>query len=49
MFGIHDILGWIRMRIRIFGSVPLTYGSGRGPGWSKNIRILHIWIRIRIT
>ncbi len=25
---IHDILGWIRIRIR--GSMPLTYGSGSG-------------------
>jgi hypothetical protein len=33
---IHDILGWIRIRIRIRGSMPLTNGSGSG-SW---IRIL---------
>jgi hypothetical protein len=32
---IHDILGWIRIRIR--GSMPLTDGSGSGSG---------SWIRI---
>jgi hypothetical protein len=34
VLGIHDILGWIRIRIR--GSMPLTNGSGSG-SW---IRIL---------
>jgi hypothetical protein len=29
---IHDILGWIRIRIRILGSMPLTNGSGFGTG-----------------
>ncbi len=37
VFRIHDILVWIRMRIR--GSMPLTNGSGFGSGF---------WIRIRI-
>ncbi len=32
---IHDILVWIRIRIQIRGSMPLTNGSGSGP-----------WIRI---
>jgi hypothetical protein len=27
---IHDILGWIRIWIRIRGSMPLTNGSGPG-------------------
>ncbi len=30
VFRIHDILGWIRIRIR--GSMPLTNGSGCGSG-----------------
>jgi hypothetical protein len=34
---IHDILGWIRIRIRIRGSMPLTTGSG------SCIRILPFW------
>jgi hypothetical protein len=29
---IHDILGWIRIRIWIRGSMPLTNGSGSGCG-----------------
>ncbi len=29
---IHDILVWIRIRIWIRGSMPLTYGSGFGSG-----------------
>ncbi len=29
---IHDILGWIRIRIWISGSMPLTNGSGCGSG-----------------
>ncbi len=37
MFRIHDILGWIR--IRILGSMLLTNGSGFGSG---------SWIRIRL-
>ncbi len=36
---IHDMLGWIR--IRILGSMPLTNGSGSGFGSGS-------WIRIRI-
>jgi hypothetical protein len=28
VFRIHDILGWIRIRIRILGSMLLTSGSG---------------------
>ncbi len=33
---IHDILGWIR--IRILGSMPLTYGSGFGSGsWLRTL------------
>jgi hypothetical protein len=28
---IHDILGWIRIRIWIRGSMPLTNGSGSDP------------------
>jgi hypothetical protein len=32
VFQICDILIWIRMRIRILGSVPLTYESGSGSG-----------------
>ncbi len=35
---IHDILGWIRIRIR--GSMPLTNGSGSGFGSGSWIRIL---------
>jgi hypothetical protein len=35
---IHDILGWIRIRIR--GSIPLTNGSGSGFGSGSWIRIL---------
>ncbi len=35
---IHDILGWIRIRIR--GSMPLTNGSGFGSGSGSWIRIL---------
>jgi hypothetical protein len=30
VFRIHDILGWIRIRIRILGSMLLTNGSGSG-------------------
>ncbi len=33
VLGIHDILGWIRIRIR--GSVPLTSGSGFGSGFGS--------------
>jgi hypothetical protein len=29
---IHDILVWIRIRMRIRGSMPLTNGSGFGSG-----------------
>ncbi len=36
---IHDILGWIRIRIR--GSMPLTNGSGFGSGFGSGS-----WIRI---
>ncbi len=36
---IHDILGWIRIRIR--GSMPLTDGSGFGSGFRSGS-----WIRI---
>jgi hypothetical protein len=32
---IHDILGWIR--IRILGSMPLTYESGFGSGFGTRI------------
>ncbi len=32
VFRIHDILGWIRIQIRIRGSMPLTNGSGFGSG-----------------
>ncbi len=43
MFGpvlrIHDILGWIRIRIR--GSMPLNNGSGFGSGFGSGS-----WIRI---
>ncbi len=38
MLRIHDILGWIRIRIR--GSIPLTNGSGSGFGSGSWIRIL---------
>jgi hypothetical protein len=41
---IHDILGWIQIRIRIRGSMPLTNGSGSGFGFGSGsgslIRIL---------
>jgi hypothetical protein len=30
LFWIHDILLWIRMRTRILGFLPLTYGSSPG-------------------
>jgi hypothetical protein len=46
VLGIRHILVWIRMRIRIIGSVPLTNGSGCGFGRPKNIQILRIRIRI---
>ncbi len=36
MFLIHDILGWIRIRIRILGSMLLTNGSGSG-SWILNL------------
>jgi hypothetical protein len=36
VLGIHDILGWIRIR----GSMPLTNGSGSGFGSGSWIRIL---------
>jgi hypothetical protein len=40
---IRDILVWIRMRIRVPGSVPMSYESGRRSGRPKNIRIIRIW------
>ncbi len=33
VFRIHEILGWIRIRIR--GSMPLTSGSGSGSGYFR--------------
>jgi hypothetical protein len=41
VFRIHDILVWIRIRIR--GSMPLTNGSGFGSGSGSWIRILLFW------
>jgi hypothetical protein len=37
---IHDILGWIQIRIWILGSMPLTNGSGSGFGSGSWIWIL---------
>ncbi len=40
MLRIHDILGWIRIRIRISGFMPLTNGFGFGSGSGSWFRIL---------
>jgi hypothetical protein len=38
-FRIRDILVWIRMRIRILGSLPLNNGSGSVPKPSVTFRM----------
>ncbi len=54
VFRIHDILGWIQIRIR--GSMPLNSGSGsyyfcmiiEGSGSKRTKNTWILWIRIRI-
>ena len=36
MLRIHDILGWIRIQIRIHGSMPLTNRSGSGSSYFRH-------------
>jgi hypothetical protein len=46
--GSMTFLGWIRIRIRIRGSMPLTNGYRSGSRRPKNMCIRRIRIRIRI-
>ena len=43
VFRIHDILGWIRIRIR--GSMPLTNGSGSG-SWIRILLFLSLTFKM---
>ncbi len=53
---IHDILGWIRIRIWIRGSMPLTNGTGSGscyfrhwPSQDANKKLIFLQVFLLIT